>query len=191
MNCNLVIANNFSNGLKDIKDLSEKSRLLLKNGPAYQYDLSRFALGFYRQGTERNWTDLHFLSFLENINCYSWKYKFYDIKDNLIKDCKIFSPYMQFLNKGLSFQELAERKKYVIIEYQGKNIVSTLKWDWWNFDFNLHYRDQNLIFVLDRSTGKFATSVILIALGETINKKSLNIDKRSDINCFLYRLVCH
>ena len=71
MNCNLVIANNFSNGLKDIKDLSEKSHLLLKNGPAYQYDLSRFALGFYCQGTERNWTDLHFLSFQENINHYS------------------------------------------------------------------------------------------------------------------------
>ena len=47
---------------------------------------------------------------------------------------------MQFLNKGLSFQDLAERKKHhVIIDNQGKNIVSTLKWDQWNFDFNLHY----------------------------------------------------
>ena len=63
MNCNLVIANDFSDLLKDIKDLSEKSRLLLKNGPAYQFDLSRFALVFYHQGMERNWTDLYFLSF--------------------------------------------------------------------------------------------------------------------------------
>ena len=90
---------------------------MLKNGPAYQLDLSHFALGFYRQGMKRNWTDLYFLSFQENVNCYSWKYKFYDFKDNLIKDCKVFSPYTQFLNKGLSFQDLAERKKYhVIIE---------------------------------------------------------------------------
>ena len=103
MNCNLVIANDFDGRFKDIKDLSEKSRLLLKNGPAYQLDLFYFALGFYCQGMKRNWTDLYFFSFQKNINCYSWKYKFYDFKDNLIKDCKIFSPYTQFLNKGLSF----------------------------------------------------------------------------------------
>ena len=122
---------------------------------------------------ERNWTGLHFLSFQENINRYSWKYKFYDVKDNLIKDSKIFSPYTQFLKKDLSFQDLAERKKYhVIIDNQGKNIVSTLKWDWWNFDFSWHYRDQNLIFVLDHSTEKFVTSNLLIELAETINKNT-------------------
>ena len=120
---------------------------------------------------ERNWTGLHLLSFQENINRYSWKYEFYDVKDNLIKDSKIISSYTQFLNKGLSFQDLAERKKYhVIIDDQGKNIVSTLKWDWWNFDFSWDYRDQNLIFVLDSSTGKFVTSSFLIELAETINK---------------------
>ena len=120
---------------------------------------------------ERNWTGLHLSSFQENINRYSWKYEFYDVKDNLIKDSKIISSYTQFLNKGLSFQDLAERKKYhVIIDDQGKNIVSTLKWDWWNFDFSWDYRDQNLIFVLDSSTGKFVTSSFLIELAETINK---------------------
>ena len=46
MNCNSVIANDFYDRLKDIKDLSEKCRLLLTNGPAYQFDLSCFALGF-------------------------------------------------------------------------------------------------------------------------------------------------
>ena len=44
--------------------------------------------------------------------------------------------------------------------------------------------DQNLIFVLDRSTGKFVTSNILIELAETINEKYLKIDKRFDINTF-------
>ena len=46
MNCNSVIANDYCDRLKDIKDLSEKCRLLLTNGPAYQFDLSCFALGF-------------------------------------------------------------------------------------------------------------------------------------------------
>ena len=72
----------------------------------------------------------------------------------------------------------------MIIDDQGKNIVSTLKWDRWNFDFNSHYCDQNLIFVLDRSTGKFVTSNILIELAETINEKYLKIDKRFDIKAF-------
>ena len=94
-------------------------------------------------------------------------------------------PYTQFLNKDLSFQDLPERKKYhVIIDDQGKNIVSTLKWERWNFDFNSQNRDQNLIFALDRSTGKFGTSNILIELAETINEKYLKIDKRFDINAF-------
>ena len=85
----------------------------------------------------------------------------------------------------LSFQDLADRKKcHVIIDDQGKNIVSILKWDRWNFDFNSYYRDQNHFFVLDRSTGKFVTSNTLIEPAEAINKKYLKIDKRFDINAF-------
>ena len=74
----------------------------------------------------------------------------------------------------LSFQDLADRKKcHVIIDDQGKNIASILKWDRWNFDFNSYYRDQNHFFVLDRSTGKFVTSNTLIEPAEAINKKIL------------------
>ena len=85
-NCNLVIANDLDDQLKDMKELSEKSCLLLEKGPAYQFDLSQIQLAFFRQGMERNFNNLYLLSYPENIDFYSWKYKFYDIKDNLIKD---------------------------------------------------------------------------------------------------------
>ena len=45
------------------------------------------------------------------MDLYSWKYKFYDIKDNQIKDCKIFSPYMQFKTKGFEFMDV--KKIYI------------------------------------------------------------------------------
>lgn len=38
VNCNLVIANDYGNLLKDVRELSTKSRLLLEKGPAYQFD---------------------------------------------------------------------------------------------------------------------------------------------------------
>ena len=37
MNCNLIIANDYSDVTQDIKDLSEKSRLLLEKSPVYQF----------------------------------------------------------------------------------------------------------------------------------------------------------
>lgn len=42
---------------------------------------------------------------------YSWKYKFYDIKDNQTKNCKIFSPYTQFKKKGFEFMNIDKNKK--------------------------------------------------------------------------------
>ena len=85
-NCNLVIANDLDDRLKNIKELSEKGCLLLEKGPAYQFDLCQIQLPFFRQGLERNFSNLYLLSYPEKIDFYSWKYKFYDIKDNLIKD---------------------------------------------------------------------------------------------------------
>ena len=85
-NCNLAIANDLDDRLKNIKELSEKGCLLLEKGPAYQFDLCQIQLPFFRQGLERNFSNLYLLSYPEKIDFYSWKYKFYDIKDNLIKD---------------------------------------------------------------------------------------------------------
>ena len=63
-----------------------------------------------------------FSSYPENNDLYSWKYKFYDIKDDQIKDCKIFSPYTQYKNKGFMFEDIKKTKKYhAIIGNQNKN----------------------------------------------------------------------
>ena len=53
-----------------------------------------------------NKTDkLNHLSYQENVDLFSWKCKFYKIRDNQIKDCKIFSPYTQFENKDFEFED--------------------------------------------------------------------------------------
>ena len=54
MNCNLVIANGYGGLLEDMKKLSKKSRLLLKKGAAYQFDLSSVELALPFRGIEKN-----------------------------------------------------------------------------------------------------------------------------------------
>ena len=58
--------------------------------------------------------ELCFLLYQENIDLYSWKYKFYDIKDNQVKDCKIFSTYTQSKNKGFEFEILKNQKNIML-----------------------------------------------------------------------------
>ena len=72
--------------LLHIKELSTKSWLFLEKGPAYQFDLSLIKLALSFPGMEKNVDEMYFLSYPENMDLYSWKYKFYDIKDNEIKD---------------------------------------------------------------------------------------------------------
>ena len=57
---------------------------------------------------------MYFLSYLENMDVCSWKYKFYDMKDNQIKDCKIFLLYMQFKNKGFEFMDVKKLKNIAL-----------------------------------------------------------------------------
>ena len=113
MNCNLVIANDYGGLLDDIKKLSTKSRLLLEKGAAYQFDLSLVKLALSFPGMEKeteNKSKLNLLSYQENIDLFSSKYKFYDITD-----CKIFSPYMQFKNKGFEFEDTKKTKKNIVL----------------------------------------------------------------------------
>ena len=105
MNCNLVIASNYVDLLDDIKEWLTKGQLLLEKGPEYQFDLSLLRLAFYFSGMKNKVDGLYFLLYQENIGLYSWKYKFYDIKDNQVKDCKISLPYTQFRNKGFEFED--------------------------------------------------------------------------------------
>ena len=121
--------------------------MLLEKGPAHQFDLSLLRLAFYNPCMEHKIDELYFLSHQKNIGLCSWKYKFYDIKDNQIKYCKIFSPYRQFKNKGFEFQDVKKTKKcHVMIDNQNKNIVCNLNWKRYLFDFDARYCDQNLNF---------------------------------------------
>ena len=113
MNCNLVIANDYGGLLDDIKKLSTKSRLLLEKGAAHQFDLLLVELALSFPGMEKeteNKSKLNLLSYQENVDLFSSKYKFYDITD-----CKIFSPYMQFKNKGFEFEDTKKTKKNIVL----------------------------------------------------------------------------
>ena len=128
---------------------------------------------------------MYFLSYPENMDLYSWKYKFYEIKDNQIKDCKIFSPYTHFKNKEFEFQDTEKATKYrVAIDDQNKNIVCNLNWKWYLFDFDTCYCDQNFIFVFDQSTRTFLTSDIFIKAATIVNDEYLRYRKNCDINAF-------
>ena len=113
MNCNLVIANDYGGLLDDIKKLSTKSRLLLEKGAAYQFDLLLVELALSFPGMEKeteNKSKLNLLSYQENVDLFSSKYKFYDITD-----CQIFSPYTQFKNKGFEFEDTKKTKKNIVL----------------------------------------------------------------------------
>ena len=129
---------------------------------------------------------MYFLSYAENMDLCNWKYKFYDIKDNQIKDCKIFSPYTQFKNKGFEFMEVKKTKKKncVVIDDQNKNIVCNLHWKQYLFHFGAHYRGLNLIFVFDHSTKSFLISDIFIKAPTIENDEYLRYAKNFDINAF-------
>ena len=45
----------------------------------------------------------------QNIEYCLFKYNFFDVKTNTIKDGKIFSPYLQFLHTGFEFKSNAEK----------------------------------------------------------------------------------
>ena len=69
MNCNLDIQEDIKNSVFDeIKELSEKSRLLLEKGPAYQNDIRRVYmwLGVPRRTHEKIY--FYFVLFTANIN---------------------------------------------------------------------------------------------------------------------------
>ena len=115
MNCNLVIANDYGRLLGDIEKLSTKSWLLLEKRAAYQFNLSLVELALSFPGMAKKIPDkLNLLSYQENVDLFRWKYKFYHITDNRIKDCKFFSPYTQFKNKGFESEDTKKRKSIVL-----------------------------------------------------------------------------
>ena len=150
MNCNLTIANDYDDVTQDIKDLSEKSWLLLEKGPAYQFKLAFVYLLYYYPGQNGKTEVLDFLSYKENMAFFSYKYKFYDVVDNQIKNCKIFSPLSQFKYNGF---EVANPKRTAVfrtvIDGKRKKIKYSLKWE---------RKDLNALFVFNKSRDRIGSN---------------------------------
>ena len=58
---------------------------------------------------------------------------------------------MQFKNKGFEFKDTKKKKYCVVLDNQNEHIVSSMNWKRYPFDFDSHYRDQNLIFVYNQN----------------------------------------
>ena len=83
MNCDLSLEQDIKNDgvLDEIKELSEKSRLLLKRGPAYQNDIKTIYLWQGVPGTTMEKGTFDFLPSAANINRFRWHYKFYNVEE--------------------------------------------------------------------------------------------------------------
>ena len=115
MNCNLIIHDNYEHVSDEIKQLSKKSNLLLEKGPDcfFKIDEENLNITFYNFGQLKSkGKPMPCQKYPQNIEYYLYKYKFFDIKTNTIKDGKIFSPYSQFLHSGFEFKNDAEKLRY-------------------------------------------------------------------------------
>ena len=97
---NLNIQEDIKNSVFDkINELSEKSRLLLEKGPAYQNDIkSVYVAGCSRKNT---WKNILLLCAV----CSKYKhlqlaYKFNDVEEKKIRNCRIYLPFKHFLKSG-------------------------------------------------------------------------------------------
>ena len=57
-----------------------------------------------------------------------------------------------------------------------------MNWKRYIFDFDSHYRDQNLIFVYDQKRKKFLTNEIFVKIANIINDYYLRYGKNININ---------
>ena len=67
-----------------------------------------------------------FKLFPEIINQYSYKYKFFDTvekkkKKKKNRDCEIYSPYLQFIGKGFSFEREVIKSKPLVVRLSEDN----------------------------------------------------------------------
>ena len=115
-----------------IEELSQKSRLLLEKGAAYQNDIgwltSRIADYYNVPGFGVTY---NFITYLKIIDEYSYKYKFYDTKMKNIAYRKIYSPFSHFRGNGFEFQRLIGPKKMIqsrlvfLIMIENQNYIYT------------------------------------------------------------------
>ena len=103
---------NYKDKKKEIEELSQKSRLLLEKGAAYQNDIGWMTsaiagyINFPGVGVTYNFT-LYQKTIEEN----SYKYKFYDTVEKNIRDCKIYSPFSHYKGNGFEFKRTIGPKR--------------------------------------------------------------------------------
>ena len=99
MNCDLKLLqdlNTHRDIFDDIKELSDKSRLLLEKDPAYQNDIKNVKLYIGVPGTFTHVPVYPFHLSNAQIQNFSYNYIYYDLKLLEIKDCSIYSPCSHF-----------------------------------------------------------------------------------------------
>ena len=87
MNCNLIIHDDYEHVSDEIKQLSKKSNLLLEKGPDcfFKIDEENPNIKFYNFGQlQSKRKPMPYQKYLQNIEYYLYKYKFFDVKTNTI-----------------------------------------------------------------------------------------------------------
>ena len=140
MNCKLDLQKDIKNDgvLDKIKKLSDKSRLFLEKGPAYQNDIKKVTLVVGFGGTIIEKIPFDFQLTTEWINNYSSSYKFYDIEENKVRDCKIYSPHNHLQNDGVTFKSdtfTGGSTYHVLLDEKMENIMTKLEYNHYNCDF--------------------------------------------------------
>ena len=175
INFNLIIHEDYEHVSDEIKQLSIKSNLLLEKGPDcfFKIDEENPNIKFYNFGQLKSkGKPMPYQKYPQNIEYYLYKYKFFDVKFDTIKDSKFFSSYSQFLHIGFEFKNDAEKLRYTCsIDPKKENIIMNLNWNRYEFNFDSYLRDLNLIFVYDEQNGYYRTSNISEEINEIINKQ--------------------
>ena len=147
LNCNLIIHDDYEHVSDEIKQLSKKSNLLLEKGPDcfFKIDEENPNIKFHNFGQLKSiGKPMPYQKYLQNFEYYLYKYKFFDVKFNTIKDGKIFSSYSQFSHTGFEFKNDTEKLYTCSIDPKKENIISNLNWNRYQFNFDSYLRD--LIF---------------------------------------------
>ena len=162
LDCNLILKKEIKKDKKKIEELSQKSRLLLEKGAAYQNDIGWMtsAVANYYNFSGFGVT-YNLILYPKIIDEYSYKYKFYDTVKKNIRDCKIYSPLSHYKGNGFEFQRIIRPKKNDLISvslFDNNKKIKTIfihNFREINYYADTIYRDRNSLFIKDSITGKW------------------------------------
>ena len=107
LDCNLILKKEIKKDKKKIEELSQKSRLLLEKGAAYQNDIGWMtsAVANYYNFSGFGVT-YNLILYPKIIDEYSYKYKFYDtVKKNILEIVKFIRRFLTIKEMDSNFKE--------------------------------------------------------------------------------------